>query len=146
MQVAEIQVTYSHKIKASDRPLIRSSETAHQILREKWSNLIDYQEEFNILLMDRSNRVLGIYNVSKGGIHGTVVDAKIVFAAALKSRACNIILAHNHPSGNLDPSSQDIELTNKLVAGSKLLDIQIQDHIILTPDCDYFSFADNELI
>lgn len=146
MQVAEIHVTYSHKVKASDRPQIRSSDCAFRILWEKWSNLIDYQEEFNILLMDRSNRVTGFYNVSKGGAHGTVVDAKTVFAAALKARACGIILAHNHPSGNLDPSSQDIELTRKLVAGGKILDIHIQDHLILTPDGEYFSFVDNELM
>ncbi|MEM6319964.1 MAG: JAB domain-containing protein [Bacteroidota bacterium] len=98
-------------------------------------------EEFNLLLLNRANRVLAFYNVSKGGQVGTVVDAKVVFAAALKLKATGIILAHNHPSGNLHPNMQDIAVTKKLVEGGKLLDIIIFDHLIVTP-YGYYSFAE----
>ena len=93
-------------------------------------------EEFNILLLDRSNRVMALCPISKGGVSGTVVDLKIVFAAAIKGRASSIILAHNHPSGNLQPSQADIDLTKKFEKAGKLLDIPVLDHVILSPDGD----------
>jgi DNA repair protein RadC len=99
-------------------------------------------EEFNILLLDRSNRVMAMCPISKGGIAGTVVDLKIVFAAALKGRASSLILSHNHPSGNLKPSQADIELTKKFKHAGQILDIAILDHLILSPDGEYFSFSD----
>ncbi len=139
--VSEVELTYKNKVKASDRPQITSSRTAFDILLFNWSDQISYQEEFNILLLNRANRVLGFYNVSKGGQSSTVVDAKVVFAAALKISASYILLSHNHPSMNLTPSLADIELTKKLVAGAKLLDLKIIDHLIITP-YSYFSFAD----
>ena len=123
------------------RDRIISSHTAYDILLGSWSDQIELVEEFNILLLNRANRVLSFFNVSKGGQSGTVVDAKVVFTAALKMRACGIILSHNHPSGQLRPSLADIELTKKLVTGAKLLDISILDHLIVTPH-SYYSFAD----
>ena len=140
-QVAEIELTYKNRVKPSDRPQITSSRQSYDILLHNWSDQLDWIEEFNILLLNRANRVLGFYNVSKGGQTGTVVDAKVVFAAALKMKANYIILSHNHPSGNIHPSLPDIQLTKKLVAGAKLLDLKILDHIIVTP-YDYYSFAD----
>jgi len=80
--------------------------------------------------------------VSRGGTSGTVVDAKIIFAAAIKARADGIILAHNHPSGNLQPSQADLDLTRKLRQAGEVLDISILDHLILAPDSGYYSFAD----
>ena len=139
--VSEVELTYKSKVKASDRPQITSSRTAYDILLAHWSDQIEMQEEFNILLLNRANRVLGFYNVSKGGQSSTVVDAKVVFTAALKLRSVGLILSHNHPSGALHPSLADIALTKKLVAGAKLLDLTILDHLIVTP-YDYFSFAD----
>ena len=139
--VSEVELTYKNKVKASDRPQITSSRTAYDILLFNWSDQIEYQEEFNILLLNRANRVIGFYNVSKGGQSSTVVDAKVVFAAALKSSASYILLSHNHPSLNLTPSLADIQLTKKLVEGAKLLDLKIIDHLIITP-YSYFSFAD----
>jgi len=144
--VSEIELRYRTNVKASDRPQIRSSQDAYQVLAAYWGDLIEMQEEFNLLLLNRANRVLGIYNVSKGGVAGTVVDAKIVFAAALKANASSIILAHNHPSGNRQPSQADIDLTKKLKQAGQVLDIQVLDHLILMPDDRYFSFADDCLI
>ena len=108
---------------------------------QHWSDQIEYLEEFNILLLNQANRVLAFYNVSKGGRTGTVVDAKIVFTAALKLNAVGLIISHAHPSGNLRPSLADINLTKKLVEGMKLLDMTILDHLIVSPS-GYFSFAD----
>lgn len=145
-QVAEIELHYRTKVKASERPQVRNSCDSYQVFLSLWSDLIEYQEEFNILLLNRANKVLGLYNVSKGSSCGTVVDAKIVFVAALKANATSIILAHNHPSGNLQPSHQDIELTKKLKKCGEILDIQVLDHLILTPNDGYFSFSDEGLI
>ena len=139
--VSEVELTYKSKVKPSDRPQITSSRTAYDILLTHWSDQLEWVEEFNLLLLNRANRVLGFYNVSKGGQSSTVVDAKVVFSAALKLRATGLILSHSHPSGNIQPSLQDIELTKKLVAGAKLLDMTVLDHIIVTP-YSYFSFAD----
>ncbi|MEM1118835.1 MAG: JAB domain-containing protein [Bacteroidota bacterium] len=139
--VAEIELTYKSKVKPCDRPQITSPKQSYDILLHNWSDQLEWVEEFNLLLLNRANRVLAFYNVSKGGQAGTVVDAKVVFAAALKLKATGIILAHNHPSGNLHPSMQDIAVTKKLVEGGKLLDITILDHLIVTP-YGYYSFAE----
>lgn len=142
MQVSEIKLTYKNKVKAADRPQIMSSKTAYSIFASHWSDHMALLEEFRILLLDRSNRVMAMCPISKGGISGTVVDLKIVFAAAIKGRASSIILAHNHPSGNLQPSQADIDLTRKFKQAGEILDIAVLDHLILSPDGGYYSFAD----
>jgi len=106
----------------------------------------DYRhEEFWILLLNRNNMVLGKKRVSVGGVAGTVVDPKVIFKLALDQLASSIILCHNHPSGNLQPSQQDINITKKLREGARFLDIIISDHIIIGNKA-YFSFADKGLI
>ena len=145
-EVTEVKLIYQNKVKAADCPQIKSSLEAYQILLANWSDQIGFIEEFYILLLNRANRVIGRYLVSQGGMTGTVVDAKTVFTAALKCRAASLILAHNHPSGNLRPSQSDIELTKKLKQGGELLDISILDHLILSPDGGYYSFADEGLL
>ena len=142
LQVSEIKLVYKSKTKAKERPQITSSRDAYWTLESNWSDQIALLEEFNVLLLDRSNRAMAICPISKGGVSGTVVDLKIVFAAALKGRASSIILAHNHPSGNLKPSQADIELTRKFRKAGEILDISVLDHLILSPDGDYYSFAD----
>lgn len=102
-------------------------------------------EEFWILVLAKSNKLTHKILISKGGQAGTVVDSKIVFKAALENNAANIILTHNHPSGNLRPSHEDISLTKKLVAAGKLLDIGVLDHVIITDDA-FYSFADEGLM
>ena len=145
-QVAEIQIMYKSKVKASDRPVITSSKDAYLILAKSWDeNKIELLEQFKVLFLNRANRVLGIYEVSSGGISGTVADPRIIFAAALKANCCSIIISHNHPSGNLQPSRQDEELTEKIKLAGKLLDIKLLDHIVVTAE-SYFSFSDEGLI
>jgi DNA repair protein RadC len=145
-QVAEITLCYRTKVKAADRPQINSSFDAFSLFTRQWSDLIEFQEEFNILLINRANRVLGIFNASKGSSCGTVVDPKLIFAAAIKGNASAIILAHNHPSGNKQPSQQDIDITKRLTKAGEILDINVLDHLILTPEDGYFSFADEGMI
>ncbi|HEY1060341.1 MAG TPA: JAB domain-containing protein, partial [Daejeonella sp.] len=103
MKVAEVQLSYKSKVKASDRPKITESKDVYSILQKHWNfEIIEFIEEFKIVLLNRANRVLGIVDISVGGTSGTLVDPKVVFAAALKSAASGVILVHNHPSGNLN--------------------------------------------
>ena len=145
-EVSEVSLNYRSEVKAKDRPRVTCSLDASQILLSNWSDYMEMFEEFYILLLDRSSRVMGRYLVSQGSVAGTVVDPKDVFCAALKTRCSGLILAHNHPSGNLKPSSSDLDLTKKLIQGGDLLDIQILDHLILAPDGGYYSFADEGLL
>lgn len=98
-------------------------------------------EEFWILLLNRSNRIIEKIKISQGGISGTVIDVKIILKHAVEKLASSIILCHNHPSGNKKPSSADDTITGKLKSGAELLDIQVLDHIIVA-DIEYFSYAD----
>ncbi|RYY22608.1 MAG: DNA repair protein, partial [Sphingobacteriaceae bacterium] len=98
-----------------------------------------------VMLLNRANRVLGVYLVSSGGVAGTICDPKLVFQAALKANASTLILAHNHPSGNLNPSEADIKLTRKLVEAGKLLELPVCDHLILSEE-GYLSMADEGLM
>jgi DNA repair protein RadC len=141
-QVSEVKLTYQNKVKASDRPGIKSSNDAAQLFLENWSDEIELCEEFLVLFLNRANRVTGIFRLSKGGVAGTVVDIKILFAAALKAMASGVILAHNHPSGNKYPSQADITLTTRIKQAGDILDIKVLDHLILTHDGDYYSFCD----
>ena len=124
----------------AERPLVRSSLDAHEILRPLVGDLP--HEEFWMLLLDRGKRLLHHCRVSQGGMHGTVADPKLIFREALAKRASSIVLCHNHPSGQLRPSTEDIQLTRKLTEGGRLLDILVQDHLIIA-EGGYFSFADN---
>ena len=114
-------------------------------MRSIWSDDLEIREEFNILLLNRANHVLGWFNVSVGGTSATVIDPKLIFSVALKCNASGVILAHNHPSGNLNPSDADLNLTTKLKEGGKILEIKILDHIILTSE-SYYSFADEGIM
>lgn len=144
--VAEVELIYKSKVKASERPQIKKSSDAYQILLQHWDeNKIEFIEQFKVILLNRNNKVLGLYETSTGGVVGTVVDAKLIFTAALKANACGIILSHNHPSGNLKPSKADIDLTQKLKAAGKYLDIDILDHIIVTTE-GHYSFADEGVL
>jgi DNA repair protein RadC len=145
-QVAEIQLIYKSNVKPSLRPKINCSKDAHNVLMETWDDSkIDLLEQFKVMLTNRANKVLGIFEVSIGGISGTVADPKLIFAAAIKAAASGIIISHNHPSGNLRPSQADIQLTKKIKEGGKLLEVQLLDHIMLTSE-GYFSFADEGLL
>ena len=145
-QVAEVQLSYRSKVSAKDRPMVRNSQDTYDILMQIWDqDTLELAESFKVLFLNRANRVMGVYSLSHGGMTGTVADPKLVFIAALKAAACNIILAHNHPSGNLTPSSADISLTEKMVQAGKFLDINVLDHLIVTTD-GYLSFADDGMM
>lgn len=145
-QIAEVELIYKPKVKASERPSIKSSKDAATLLQKNWDeNKIDFIEQFKVILLNRANKVLGILQASSGGVTGTLVDAKLVFVSALKANASGIIISHNHPSGNLKPSPQDEQLTAKLNNGAKLLDIKLLDHLIITSE-GYLSFADEGLL
>jgi DNA repair protein RadC len=139
-------LVYSTKVKPSKRVKISTSKDAYEILSQTWNeNTIELREEMKVILLNNWHKVLGIYNVSHGGITGTVADPKLIFSAALKANATGIILAHNHPSGNSQPSQADIGLTNKCKEISELLDIKILDHMIMTTE-GYYSFADEGMM
>lgn len=123
---------------------IKGSEDGYNCLKAKLADL-DHEECW-LLCLSQSNRLLATHLISKGGITGTVVDARIVFRHAINTQRCvSVILAHNHPSGNLKPSHADIQLTHKLIRAGKQLDIKVHDHLIITQQ-GYFSFADEGLI
>lgn len=144
MEISEISISYSNGSK--NKIKVHSSKQSYEALINSWNlSTIELQEEFKVLLLNRSNTVLGIYAMSKGGVSGTVVDAKLVFSVALKCNASSIIVAHNHPSENLKPSESDIRLTKKLKKAGEYLEITVLDHLIITKN-DYYSFADNGVL
>ena len=107
---------------------------------------LSVREEFVVLFLNQSNHVTGYYQGFQGGITAVWVDPRMIFSIALKTLSVAIIVAHNHPSGNLFPSERDKELTKKLTKAGQILDIKVTDHLILTADNAYYSFADRGLI
>jgi len=128
-----------------DRVKITGSAVAEQFIRKFYSDDIGIFESFFILLIDQSNHTIGYAKISQGGTAGTVVDPVIVAKYAIDSLSKGVVLAHNHPSGNLTPSGADQSITNNIKAGLALFNITVLDHIILTED-SFYSFADNGLL
>jgi DNA repair protein RadC len=128
---------------APELPQIKCSKDVADIFQPLLSDLA--HEEFWILFLNRSNRVINRMKLSQGGISGTVTDVRLVMKRAIECLASGIILCHNHPSGNLNPSESDSNITRKIKEAGNLMDIQLLDHLIIS-DKDYYSFADNGLI
>jgi DNA repair protein RadC len=124
-------------------PKVESSQTAFEQLYPYLADL-DH-EQFYTILLNRANKVIDVIKVSQGGVSGTVADAKLIFRSAVEKLASGIILAHNHPSGNLKPSQADIALTRKIKEAGVMLDISVLDHIIIASN-DYFSFSDQGML
>lgn len=122
---------------------IQSSNDVFEIFNELLCDLP--YEEFWILLLSRSNNIIGKHKISQGGISGTVIDVRIILKTAIDKMASGIILCHNHPSGNTRPSEQDISLTQKLKEAAKLMDINVLDHLIVT-HAQFYSFADEGVL
>lgn len=141
-KIAEIRISYSHQINPKERIQITSSRNAYDAIAGEWPD-IDYRESFAVLYLTRSNRLLGLNWVSKGGCAGTVVDIKIILQGALRTNASAIICVHNHPSGNLNPSQEDKKITGKIREACKFVDISFLDHLIIT-SFDYHSMADED--
>jgi DNA repair protein RadC len=145
--INEIYISYKISNKNSSLPVIKNSEDVAQLLFKHWNkDHIQIYESFKVLLLTNSNRVKGIYELSKGGMTGTLVDLRILFAIVLKSLSVGIVLAHNHPSSKLKPSEADIQLTKKICKAAELFDIKVLDHLIITPEETYYSFADHQLL
>jgi len=122
---------------------IKCSKDVRDLLQPYFIDLT--HEEFFYIILTRANKVLKIEQLSKGGISGTVTDVRILFKNAILNTASGVIVAHNHPSGNLNPSESDIKITSKIKEAGNLLDIQLLDHLIIY-DSEYYSFADNGLL
>jgi DNA repair protein RadC len=122
---------------------VKSSETVFSLFHPLLGDL--EHEEFWLLMLNRANRVLGRYKVSQGGLSGTVIDTRIILKKALDQLATSIIVCHNHPSGNTQPSDADIKITEKLKKAAEMLEIKLLDHVIIA-DTSYFSFADEGLV
>ncbi|RKS01463.1 RadC family protein [Flavobacterium sp. 102] len=144
MKVSEIKVSYSNRNNIKVK--VTNSKIIYNLIMKHWNlDIIEYQEEVKIILLNRANIVLGIYEMSKGGISGTVVDIRIILGVALKCNASSIIMVHNHPSGKLTPSDTDKSITKRLKEACSLLDIGLLDHLIITKE-GYYSFTDEGLL
>lgn len=144
--VSEIDIVYRNPVDFHNRIRIQDSNTAYRVLKQTWNaNKIDFIEEFKVLFLDQACNCLGISDISVGSLNGCLVDSRVIFAAALKAKATKLILAHNHPSGNLSPSQSDLSLTKKLVEVGNMLDINIEDHLIVASN-GYYSFSNEGLI
>ena len=143
----EIKISYSQKSNSKKPLKIQSSRDANEIIQNSWDkNTIELFETFKVVYLNNGNIVKGVSTISTGGITGTVIDLRIIFATALKTLSTAIILTHNHPSGTLRPSEADRRLTEKVIKAGKLLDITVLDHLIVTPNNGYYSFKDEGLI
>ncbi len=137
---AEVEIIY--KRRTSPKPInVSSPLEAVEAFRQVYpSNRIDYKEYFYVALLNVKNEILGISRIGEGTTQGVALNIKEIFQLALKSNATSIILSHNHPSGNLNPSNSDIQITKKIMRFANLIEIKVLDHIILTSEA-YFSFA-----
>lgn len=151
-QISEVEIIYKPKVKSSERPIITSSQSAYDIIKNLYNqDLIEYKESFFALFLNRGNKVLAFKQISEGGQTGTVVDSREILITRelikekLKLASVAVIITHNHPSGNLKPSKQDIELTKRLKSSLELMNSTLLDHIIVT-DEGYLSFADEGIL
>ena len=138
--VGEVELTY--KSTSKTRSKIYSSEDAYKVLLPTYKEgTICYKEYFKVLFLNQSSQILGYTLISEGGITETCADVRVILQAALLTNSVAIILAHNHPSGSMKPSRQDMEITKQVKDAARFMRITVTDHLILT-DEGYYSFAD----
>lgn len=143
--LAEIQLIYKPSLK--EAPVVKSAHDAYLTLLPFYpEETISLIERVVVIYLNNSNRVLGVHELSSGGRTSCLIDIRILLATALKACAVSLILSHNHPSYTTVPSEQDKRITQKVVEAGNLLDIKILDHLIVSPNNDYFSFADEGLL
>lgn len=141
------QVQLKYVLESKFKYEIRGEKDAYNFILSLYDkDAIAHREFFFVLFLNRANHVCGYFKASEGGIAGTVVDGRTIFQAALLSNASSYILSHNHPSGNLKPSMQDITITNKIKEGGLILGFTLIDHIIVTPFGEYYSFANQGVL
>ena len=142
--IAALELGRRRKLsEALERPKITGSKDAYNIIFPLISDL--QHEEFWVLLLNRSNKIIDKNKISQGGVAGTVIDVKIILKKAIEKLASSVILCHNHPSGNIEPSDADIGITRKLKEAAEFMDIKLLDHIIVA-DNSYFSFLDKGIL
>ncbi|WP_413998721.1 JAB domain-containing protein [Flavobacterium sp. W1B] len=142
----KISVSFDKVLKKSELIKITSANDAYQIFKRVFNaDTFDWCEEVVMLCVNNSSKVVGFYKVSSGGMTGTVIDVRMIFTTALQCLATGIIIAHNHPSGTLQPSEADINITKKLKEAGQFLDIKVMDHLIIT-DENFFSFANEGIL
>jgi len=124
---------------------ITSSKDSYKYIRQFYNDDIEIFESFFILMLNRANNTIGYAKISQGGCVGTVVDIKLIAKYCIDSLSQSVILAHNHPTGNVTPSQADRDITEKIKKGLQLLDVTVLDHIILTKN-EYYSFADEGIL
>ena len=145
--LGEVDVIYRYKKSLKNRPTVKSADDAMTIFRNLFpEGTLGLQEQFAVLYLNRSNLVIGSAILFKGGVSNTTVDMRIVVGSAVKVLSSGVIVAHNHPSGNLTPSKDDIELTKRLKECLRLMNITLLDHLIITPDFSHRSLAEQGLI
>ena len=143
-KVGEVELSYKSTIQSRSKVL--TSFDAYQILLPTFKEgTIDYREYFKVLFLNQASQVLGYTLISEGGLTSTDADVRIILQAALLTNSVALILAHNHPSGNLKPSQDDIKLTQQIKESAKLMRIEVLDHIIMGSE-SYYSFADEGIL
>ena len=142
-KVCDVKLTYNTKVKSSERAVVKNSNSAYSLLigHVYDPETIQHREYMKLILLNRAHKVLGIAHISEGGLDSTSADIRIIMQAAILGNASAMILSHNHPSGNKQPSNQDDLLTEKVNKATKLFGIQLLDHIIAT-DSEYYSYSD----
>lgn len=145
--VCEVQLSYEPKVKPSERLHIKNSQDIYNFLIEHVfdKRTIEHKEFFYAVLLNRSNKVLGVHLISEGGLNSTVVDIRLIMQSAILSNSSGIILCHNHPSGLLMCSNQDRCLTHKVKEACKLFDFTLLDHLVVTTE-GYYSFTDEGVL
>ena len=144
-KLAEVKVSYSTSVKVSDRKKVTCSNDVTDLFRSLWSIDIELKEAVYLLLLNRANKVLGYHLLSIGGLAGCIMDIRSIYQVGLLCNASSIIVAHNHPSGNTQPSDSDIQITQKLKVAGETMDIALLDHVIITNE-SYYSFADEGML
>ena len=146
LNLYKVPVAFLHYASEGSPIPIKNSEEIVDVLRNNWEpGTMEANESFYLVMLNRSNRVKGVVLHSKGGLTGTIIDTRSLLCAALLSLSCAIVIAHNHPSGDAQPSDADVKITHKLKKAAHDMDITILDHVILTKD-SYFSFADEGIL
>ena len=142
-KAAEVKLSYVTNKKPSERIKIESPDDAVELLMGIWDqDSIEHIEEVKIILLNRANQVLGVATISKGGLSGSVIDTRVIMQYAINANASAVILAHNHPSGNLKPSEADKKITKRIKDALELFDINLLDHIIMTGERRFSSVMD----
>jgi DNA repair protein RadC len=145
--IGEFEISYKSKPgNEESKKRMATSQDIYELLQKIYnSDTFGWIESFVLICLNRANRCTGFYKVSQGGITGTVADPRVILQVALMANATSIIISHNHPSGNLQPSRSDEDITQKIKQAAALLDIRLLDHIIVSED-GFYSFTDNGLI